>query len=228
MGDETRGTGLLATLTPAMASSRDLRDDAAVECAAALFLDRGIAGVKMTDIADACELGVATLYRHFTTKTSIEIAAATLLWSRFHERFRLLVETREFLELTGLDRLHRLLDEYCLAYREHPDFVKFLDEFDHAVLDERIEQSQLVDYGNEVTSFYVIFEDAYLLGLEDGSIARQVDFPVFYQAIAHALVGVAEKLMRGEIIPQDDFSRGDEELACIVDMAVHSLGQTSN
>ena len=45
--------------------------------AAALFLRDGIEAVRMTDIAEASGVGVATLYRHFATKLRIarEIAA---------------------------------------------------------------------------------------------------------------------------------------------------------
>ena len=46
--------------------------------AATLFLRDGIAAVRMTDIADASGVGVATLYRHYKTKTAIAIHAGTL------------------------------------------------------------------------------------------------------------------------------------------------------
>ena len=90
---------------------------------------------------------------------------------------------------------------------------------------ERPDEKALASYTEKVDSFYFVFEDAYLLGRQDGSIDRQVDFPVFYRAVAHALMGVATKLMRGEVIPSDDFSvtRGAAELQCIVDMAIRSL-----
>ena len=62
-------------------------------------------------------------------------------------------------------------------------------------------------------SFYLIFEDAYQLGRADGTVTRVVDFPVLYRTVAHAMMGVAQKLSRGEVIPSDDFSRGTDELA---------------
>jgi hypothetical protein len=42
--------------------------------------------VKMTDVADGGGVGVATLYRRFSTKTDLAITAGTLLWRRFNER----------------------------------------------------------------------------------------------------------------------------------------------
>ena len=47
---------------------KNKRFEKAVEVSAQLFLKNGIEAVKMTDIADECGIGVATLYRYFGTK----------------------------------------------------------------------------------------------------------------------------------------------------------------
>lgn len=197
-----------------------------ITCAAALFLRDGIAQVRMTDIADAAGVGVATLYRHYKTKTRIAILAGTFMWRRFNARIRAMVETDAFLAANGGQRLTMLLDKYIDAYTAYPDFVRFLDEFDHLVLSEGLEAGDLAAYGEAVDSFYIIFEDAYQMGRTDGSIVHEVDFGLVYRTVAHAMMGVAQKLVRGEIIPSDDFSHGKDELACIVQMARSMLGIT--
>ena len=50
---------------------RSKRIHHAIEISAQMFLRDGIESVKMTDIADECGIGVATLYRYFGTKTGI-------------------------------------------------------------------------------------------------------------------------------------------------------------
>ena len=50
------------------------RTEQAVTVSAQLFLKNGIEAVKMTDIAEASGIGVATLYRYFGTKIGITIA----------------------------------------------------------------------------------------------------------------------------------------------------------
>lgn len=210
-------------------SRMDDSDARAVACAAALFLERGIANVKMTDIAEETGVGVATLYRHFSTKTAIAIAAATLMWERFNESIMALVESDAFLDMDGASRLEALFGEYCATYVYHADFVLFLDEFDHLLQRERPDQAALAAYGEKVDSFYLIFEDAYLMGRQDGSVSCEVDFPVFYRAVAHALMAVAGKFLRGAVIPSDDFSQrgGVAELECLVDMAIRCLKANS-
>ena len=216
-----------AGLAPAVWQERSLTGDArmdrAVECAADLFLKRRIADVRMTDVAEAAGVGVATLYRRFSTKTRLALAAGTLLWRRFNERIVALVESDAFLGMSGADRLERMLRLYAEGYVENAGFVLFIDDLDGLLVTEGAPLDAVAAYGREVDSFYLIFADAYQLGLQDGSVAREVDFPVFYRSVAHALMGVAQKLARGEVIPSDDFSTGAQELECIVDMAVRAL-----
>ena len=198
-------------------------DSNIVRCAADLFLQKGIEGVKMVDIAEAANVGVATIYRHFSTKTRIAALAAAQLWDQFNLRLVSLVESDAFLRLNGIGRLRALLEGYCDAYGSHADFVSFVDEFDHIILAGQLSDSELREYDSHIDSFYPIFEDAYLLGLTDGSIVRKIDFRQFYLALAHAIMGVAQKLCRGEVIPSDDFSHGGMELQSIVNMALWSL-----
>ena len=194
--------------------------------AAALFLRDGIEAVRMTDIAEASGVGVATLYRRYKTKTALAVRAGTYMWERFNKRIGYAIETDEFLAMNGAERLIMLFGKYIDAYIEHPDFVRFLDEFDHLVLAEGADADELVRYGEAIDSFYYIFDDAYELGRADGSIGRKVDFAVLYRTVAHAMMGIAQKLVRGEIIPSDDFTHGKDELTCIVQMARYTLGIT--
>ncbi len=216
-------TNLLARASIVDGDAAKDADSNVVRCAANLFLQKGIEGVKMVDIAKAANIGVATLYRHFSTKTRIAALAATLLWDQFNLRLVDLVESNAFLDLDGIGRLRALLEGYCDAYGSHADFVSFVDEFDHLILSGQLNDSELREYDSHIDSFYPIFEDAYLLGLTDGSIVRQIDFRQFYLTLAHAIMGVAQKLCRGEVIPSDDFSHGGIELRSIVNMALWSL-----
>ncbi len=208
-----------ATLSP--------RDEAIVSCAAQVFLARGIADVKMTEIANAAQVGVATLYRRFSTKIDLAILAATSLWRSLNEDIQALVASPDFAALSGLARLDSLLCSYRDTYLKRADFMRFLDELDHVVVSEHVEPACLVVYGAEVDSFYPVFYDAYRLGLEDGSVTCMVDFPTFYHALAHALTSTAQKLSRGEVIPSDDFGNVRTELNYLIFMAKCTLTATS-
>jgi len=199
-----------------------LRDESIVRTAAELFIARGIEAVKMTDIADGCGVGVASLYRYYGTKANIAVAASTFLWKRFGERFDLLVAQSQR-EATGLARMRVLLGCYSDVYKNSPSYIAFLDEFDHVLLSENVDRTLLEEYEAELSSFFDSFAQAFHAGVTDGSIRADVDFPLFFRSVSHALMGVAQKLIRGEVIPSDDFSNGEAELACLVDMVIGYL-----
>jgi AcrR family transcriptional regulator len=200
---------------------RRLREETAVQAASELFLSNGIAAVKMTDIAAQTGIGVASLYRYFGTKTNLVVAAGTQLWRRFHVQFN--EDQQQFAGEDGISRMRALLESYRTTFEYHAEFIGFLDDFDHEMLAEHVDRDLLREYDAEVMSFGDLFQKAYDAGVADGSIRPIADFPVFYHAIAHALMGIAQKLIRGEILPSDDFSQGSAELDRLVDMAIGYL-----
>ena len=224
-GEKHAGVAATATVAAAALDPAGLspRDEAIVARAAEVFLARGIADVKMTELADAAQVGVATLYRRFSTKTDLVILSVTLLWRRVNESLEAIVASPEFLAQNGFSRLETLLCSYRDTYLKQAGFMRLLDELDHVVLAEHVEAERLAAYGAEVDSFYPVFEAAYRLGLEDGSVTCMVDFPTFYRALAHALTSTAQKLSRGEVIPSDDFANVRTELNYLILMAKCTL-----
>ncbi|MCR5168051.1 MAG: TetR/AcrR family transcriptional regulator, partial [Oscillospiraceae bacterium] len=129
---------------------RTRREELAVASAARLFLEKGLDNVRMTDIADDCGVGVATLYRYFGTKTIIAIEAVSYLWNDlgrlFEERFR----EEELSSLSGIERLDRLIRMFTLLYSSHKDFIKLLDDFDRLMVTEGVPKEQLAEYEKNV------------------------------------------------------------------------------
>lgn len=210
-------------LVEAPATEQANQDERTLAAAAALFLENGIAAAKMDDIAKAAGIGVATLYRR-SSKVILAIDAATLLWQRFDERTQELTGSAEYQNLSGLDQLQGLYHAYASFYIAQTGFVSFTDELDRMIITEHVAAADLETYNAQVNAFYRFFEAAYTKGLADGSIKHKVNFEVFYRATAHAMMGVAAKLARGEVLPTDDFSGGREELDCLADMALFRLG----
>lgn len=202
--------------------SEDLRSrrlDAAVRVGAQLFLSAGIDNVKMTDIADESGIGVATLYRHFSTKTVIAIAAMTYLWNDLRSMFNGVFESEVFLKQSGLKQATDMMKMFVVLYEAHPRFMKLLSEFDLMIVREKVPKDQLKDYDRSIINFYEVFESAYLTGLADGSIREIPDFRLFYVTFAHALMQMCMKLIQGELLPSDNFSIAKDELNMLIEAA---------
>jgi AcrR family transcriptional regulator len=191
--------------------------------AAELFLENGIDSVKMTDIADASGIGVASLYRYFGTRTNIVIEAGTLLWKDVQLQFSDFLSEDSAREKNGLDRISGQFDFIMKLYRERPDFICFLDAFDRLMLAEKVPAKDLTVYEKSIVDLEELFLDACRKGIEDGSIRKGLPYRELYQTAAHAMNALAEKTARGPILESDRVSEIDSEPSFLRDMILYYL-----
>lgn len=190
--------------------------------AAQLFLRNGIDAVRMTDIADASGVGVASLYRYFQTRTAIVIEAGTILWEEVRKDF-IDYFAPSGRRKTGLKMVAEQFDYMLRMYHERPDFVRFLDSFDRLVLTERIPPDELAGYEDSIVDLKALFMETCKKGVKDGSIRPGLKYEKLYLATAHAMNALAEKAARGPILKGDDFSSIDEEASEIRDLLLYYL-----
>ena len=201
---------------------KDLREDGIVYVAAELFLEKGIENVKMTDVAERAEVGVASLYRWFGTKDALVIRAGALLWGDLHTLFRSVYEAADFHACTGIEQVKRLFGVYRTLFREHSDFIRFVGDFDDFVIRAKPPQEALHEYEASVLNFFPVFFGAYEAGLRDGTVRPIADPRRFYDSVCHGVMALTQKLLRGEILAADGF--GDSgELEQLLDMAAYYL-----
>ncbi len=202
---------------------KNKRIESAIAVGAELFLEKGIENVKMTDIADASGVGVATLYRYFGTKTGIAIACVTYLWEDIKELFGGVFESEAFVSQTGLKQLKDLMRMFQVLYTAHKDFMRLLGEFDRFIVHENVPREELREYERSVINFYPILERAFKQGCEDGSVRKDIDFRLFYLTYAHALTELCKKFIYGEVLPSDDFSNAEKELEMLIETGTYYL-----
>ena len=176
----------------------------------------------MTDIAATAEVGVASLYRYFGTKDALLIRAGALLWADLHTLFRSVYEDADFHACPGIVQISRLFGVYRRLFHEQPDFIRFVGDFDDFVIRTRPEKTTLREYEANVLNFYPVFLHAYETGLADGSVRRIDDPRLFYDTVCHAVMSLTQKLLRGEILPEEGFSAA-AELEQMLDLAERYL-----
>ena len=203
-------------------SLRDLREDGIVYVAAELFLQNGIENVKMTDVAEKAEVGVASLYRYFGTKDALVIRAGALLWRDLDRLFSEVYEAADFRARPGIEQVSRLFGVYLTLFREQPAFIRFVGEFDNFVRAGQTGREAMAEYEQSVLNFYPVFLSAYETGIRDGTIRPIASPRLYYDSVCHAVMALAQKLLRGEILQADGF--GDaSELTLLQDMAERYL-----
>ena len=203
-------------------SAKNDRMNDAVEAAAKLLLTTDVNELKMNDIADACDIGVASLYRYFGTKPVLVIKAGCLLWRSVRSLFDGVFECDYYKEKDGLGRLRELMKVFKVLFISHKDFLRFLDSFDRYILNEKVSPEDMENYRESIMDFYPLFEDAYKTGVRDGSLRADVDFKTMYLSVTHSLMQLSEKFARGSVFEgEEDLAEG--ELDFMIGMAVEYI-----
>ena len=178
-------------------SIRDVKRNYIVDTATALFIEDSIRNVTVRDIAENAGIGEATVYRYFARKQNIVQAAAEKLQSEVLNHYY-----RAMPDKNGAARLTAFYDVYPRVFRDHPEFYRFVQEFDSYLLTEGISSSDA--YADGIDKFYDYFMDAFRTGVADGSVKDKEDPGLFYYATAHAMLELCKKLsVAGDLVRQD-------------------------
>ena len=200
---------------------KNARRDEVILIAVQLFLERGIEAVRMTDIAEACGLGVVSLYRYFGTKTALVIEVGIMLWKDVKLLFEETIEG--FGEMTGIDQLKELFTVFLKLYQEHGGFLKFVHDFDAQVLSESVSKEELTGYEETVLSFRPLFQKSFDKGIADGTITKKLDYDTFYFTSTHLLLSSCQKFTVGAVLKNDSERDFSEELSMMIDMIINYL-----
>ncbi|GLX68797.1 TetR/AcrR family transcriptional regulator [Paenibacillus glycanilyticus] len=128
------------------------------------FIHRGIEKTTMQHIADAANIGIATLFRYFPKKEKLIVAVATKLLQPIHDAFM----ATAALQVPCLDKLERLFD--YLIEEHNRASAKFMVDFDsyaaHSL--EPVEDMETFEALHRQISQH--FAAIVQSGIEDGSI----------------------------------------------------------
>lgn len=178
-------------------SIRDVKLNYIVETATELFMERSIRNVTVRDIAEKAGIGEATVYRYFARKQNIVQAAAEKLQAEVFGHYY-----RDMPGKSGAERLTAFYDVYTRVFRDHPEFYRFVQEFDSYLISEGISSSE--EYAEGMDRFFDHFMAAFRDGVADGSVKNKEDPRLFYYATAHAMLELCKKLsVAGDLVRQD-------------------------
>ncbi len=180
------------------------RREQMLETGLRLFGEKGIEQVRMQDVADACGIGIATLYRYFNTKLVFVIAIGAKKWGEFFEEVEAEYVPRGGEMMNAAEELEFYLNEYILLYREYKDILRFNQNFNGYILHAQATQAQLADYLRAVEPFAKKFHRVYEKGLRDGSIHTDEPEQTMFHTTMHIMLAVAGRFAQGVVVRTDD------------------------
>ena len=126
-------------------------------------------------VADAADVGVATLYKYYQNKQNLVVAISASVWERVWN---------EVLQAVGPEELERrnayqLVELYCdimiRLYREWPEVLRFSANYKSYICRERVPEEQVALQLDVLKPIDLLFHRKFEAAKEDGSI--RTDLP---------------------------------------------------
>jgi AcrR family transcriptional regulator len=206
---------------------RELKINHILEKAFELFSKEGIDNVTMNNIADKAEIGVASLYRYFSTKEELAIQCATKMWQIEKEKANGFFTTQEYLEKSGIAQLHSILSYFEDSFDSTQDFYRFIYYFDSYIKRQNIESNNLKEYENTIQEITEIAFKSIEKGFFDGTISfPNENIQALTLTITHSVFSLAQKLsLSGGMLSQDISNPPKNQLAILKKLILASLSK---
>ncbi len=190
-----------------------------------LFAEKGIEAVTMQEVAKACDLGIATLYRYFNTKLVFVIAVGAKMWTEFFAEIEAEYARRGGDMMNAAEELDFYLSMYILLYREHRDLLRFNQNFNGYIVHEQAAEEQLRDYILSVELFARKFHRLYEKGLRDGSIRTDEPEQTMFNTTMHIMLAVCGRYAQGVIVHGSDPDDLTKELMILKRMILNTYAR---
>ena len=196
------------------------------ESAFSLFSEKGIDTIAMVDIADKAEIGVASLYRYFSTKDEIAIRTVIWAWEKQKEILLPKLETKDYSNAVGINQLEKILCLFVELYQKQSDFLRLIYFFDSYAVRTKIQPERLCEYEKMIESIKEYVINAIDKGINDKTINNKFKDrkEELYFSVMHALFNTTQKLaLSGRLLTMDINNNGIKELETLSEIIINGI-----
>lgn len=177
-----------------------------------IFSEHSIEAVPMQQIARACDLGYATLYRYFNSKLTFAIAIAAKKWEEYFLEVEEEYKRRGGELMNAAEELDFYLGCYVTLYREHRDILRFNQNFNSFVSHEKATPEQMQVYGASVLNFVKKFHLLYEKAKADGTVRIDQPEEKMFVSTMHIMLAVSARFAEGVLYRSGSDADLTEEL----------------
>lgn len=177
-----------------------------------IFSQKGIEPVAMQEIANACSVGIATLYRYYNTKLALVIDIATRQWQDYIRHINKLREKEKADDMTAAEEFEFYLNFYIELYEKYKPLLCFNQDFNNYVQHEKADAKQLKPYIESIGEIAKMFHSVYEKGKRDGTLRTELSEEKMFAATSHIMIAVAVRYAQGLLYSRNEADRTEEFL----------------
>ncbi len=162
-----------------------------------LFSGKGIENVAMTDVARAAGIGVASLYRYYSTKPELVLGIATWAWEGYVKEQIGKLKTTDLTKRSGRAGVSFYLEAYLDLYRNHKNLLRYNQFFNVYVQSVSVAGEGLTSYRNMIAALEKRFAGIYEKGMEDGTLNRGFSESEMFSTLTHLMLAAVTRYAVG-------------------------------
>jgi len=189
-----------------------------IELGFRLFSENTIEKVNMTEIAEASDYGMATLYRYFDKKPGFVVAVATWKWERYKEEIAKQREKLKFDDKTAAEILDFYLGSFLTLYKQHKDLLRFNQNFNVYIKTCNISKDVMKPYLEIIDDLKKRFHKMYEKAKKDKTVRTDISEEEMFSTSLHLMLAAVTRYSVGLVyVPKKGFN-DMKELTKLKDM----------
>ena len=159
-----------------------------------VFAEKTIDATSIQQIADAAGIGIATVFRHFSSKGELVAAVNTWAWSQYTNKG---IPGLGRAMQTAAENFESYLDAFIELYRNHKDLLRYNQFFNVYVMREGIPSTQMSPFLNIIDSVAARFHAMYQKAMVDGSLRTDVSEREMLSKTLHLMLAAVTRYAVG-------------------------------
>lgn len=200
-----------------------LRREKLLKAGLKLFSANGIESVKLQEIADEAQVGIATLYNYYGNKVNLVNAISAYMWKNVWEENIRTVGANVINSYNAYQRVEGYFDLMIYLYKEHPEVLRFSGYYKTYMNQGNVEKAEKNEHLDVVAPIADIFHDMYEKAQIDKSIRTDIDEQTMFTTLALTMLGMAERYAQGLVWASNDANDYMKELLILKDMMLKWL-----
>lgn len=188
-----------------------------------LFSERGIENVKLQEIADEANVGIATLYNYYQNKVNLVIAISAYMWKKVWDDNTNRKNKAVLDSYNAYQRIEGYFDLMIELYQEHPEILRFSGYYKTYINIEKVNTTEGNEHLNTLAPIRNIFHNLYEKAKVDKSIRTDIGEDEMFTTLALTMLGMAERYAMGIVWAGNDENDYTKELILLKDMMLSWL-----
>ena len=182
-----------------------------------LFSKRTIESVSMLDVAKACGVGLATLYRYYSTKQKLVTAISARVWDNYTKGMR--IDSEREVRMTAAEEFEFYLESFLDLYRNHKSILRFNQFYNVYIQNEGISEEEKRPFTDVIHALERRFETVYNKSQRDGTLRTDLPEKRMFATSLHLMLAAVTRYAVGLAYTEE--TDAEEELKTLKELLLH-------